>query len=31
MTIAITATEAPVLQWGDVNLGGDAGLDYLMP
>ena len=29
-TIALIADEPHVLQWGDANLGGDGGLDYLM-
>ena len=29
-TIALIADEPHVLQWSDVNLGGDGGLDYLM-
>ena len=29
-TIALIADESHVLQWGDANLGGDGGLDYLM-
>ena len=28
-TIALIADEPHVLQWSDVNLGGDGGLDYL--
>ena len=28
-TIALIADEPHVLQWGDANLGGDGGLDYL--
>ena len=29
-TITLIADEPHVLQWGDLNLGGDGGLDYLM-
>ena len=29
-TIALTADGPHVLQWGDVNLDGDGGLDYLI-
>ena len=30
LTIALTADEPHVLQWGDLNLGGDGSLDYLI-
>ena len=29
-TIALTADEPHVLQWGDLRLDGDGSLDYLM-
>ena len=29
-TIALTADEPHVLQWGDLNLDGDGQLDYLI-
>ena len=30
LTIALTADEPHILQWSDLNLNGDGGLDYLM-